>query len=743
MERRRGNSVLRPAALLLLTMLFGLLQVGSAAEMAGLEETQLLSSKEAAAGSVAIGKPSVAHGNLLPEPPQLHPDEQQRLEQAIERTHLPGPRPSPSKDAAAQFDTMGPSVPATGEAASPVDRTMAAAPLATGTFTLFQNVDLGAGAPSGYTSVVGEPSVGNNGTSVFQTGNWYAALSTDNGATFSFVNPFTTFPSVHGGFCCDQSVLYDRSRDLLFWLMMYLPDSNTNTLRLAIAKGQSALSSGTWYYYDLTPQMVGLPTGRWFDYPHLTLSNNYLYVTVNVFTISGNSWTNTVIMRLPLDTLSAHTALTVDYYVTSDHFNFTATQGATTRIYWGSQSLTSWKIRLYQWDEGSPAVSWTDVTISSYPLSTPSCPGPDGKDWCGRSDDRILGAWVANGIIGFMWNAPQGSGYPYPHVRAVRMDESTKAVIDQPVLWSSNVAWIYPAVGVNARGHIAGPVFSGGGTSYPTLNVFIWDDLSPDPLTSGWETYGIVTSTNGPNLNKWGDYLASRPHSPYDNTWIGTGYSLQGGGANSNARPRFMWFGRERDTPNPPSQQFTLTVTVRGSASGMVTSNPAGITCPIASTCIASYTSGTPVTLTEAPGTGASFKQWGGACSGTATTCVVTITANQSVTATFSQVFTDATLTAGSTLIKAVHFTELRSAVNTLRAVNSLVAFAWTDPTLTAGSTPAKKVHLDELRTALNQAYQAAGLPPPGYTDSTIIAQQTIIKASHISELRTAVQTLE
>jgi len=548
MEWRRFMPLLRPSALVLLVVLLGLSHVGSAAEGAVLEEAH--PSKEEAAGSVSIGKPSVVQANLLPEPPQLSPEEQQRLEQAVERTHLPGPKPSPSKDAAAKFDAAGPSVPATSEAASPANGAMAAAPLAPGTFTFFKNVDLGAGAPSGYTSVVGEPSVGNNGAAVFQTGNWYAALSTDNGATFGFVNPFTIFPSVNGGFCCDQSVLYDRSRDLLFWLMLYLPDANTNTLRLAIAKGGSALASGSWYYYDLTPQMVGLPAGRWFDYPQLTLSNNYLYVTANVFTTSGNSWTNTVIIRLPLDTLSAHTALTVDYYVTSDHFNFTATQGATTRIYWGSQSLTSWQIRLYQWDEGSPTVSWTDVAILSYPLSTPSCPGPDGRDWCGRSDDRILGAWVANGIIGFMWNASQGGGFPYPHVQVARINESTKAVINQPLIWNPNVAWMYPAVGVNARGHIAGPIFSGGGTSYPTLDVFIWDDLSPDPFTSGWEAYYAVASTSGPTLNKWGDYLASRPHSPNTNTWIGTGYSLQGGGANSNARPRFVWFGRERDTPS-------------------------------------------------------------------------------------------------------------------------------------------------------------------------------------------------
>jgi hypothetical protein len=188
---------------------------------------------------------------------------------------------------------------------------------------------------------------------------------------------------------------------------------------------------------------------------------------------------------------------------------------------------------------------------------------------------------------------------------------------------------------------------------------------------------------------------------------------------------------------------FTLTVTARGSAGGIITGNPAGMSCSTGFTCTASYTNGTTVILTEAPGSGASFKQWGGACSGTATTCTVTMTANRSVTATFSQIFTDPTLTAGSTPVKAVHVTELRAAINTLRAVNGLAAFAWTDATLTAGSTSAKKVHLDELRTALNQAYQAAGQLPPGYTDSTIIAQQTMIKAAHINELRSAVRALE
>jgi len=46
------------------------------------------------------------------------------------------------------------------------------------------------------------------------------------------------------------------------------------------------------------------------------------------------------------------------------------------------------------------------------------------------------------------------------------------------------------------------------GTSYPTLNVFIWDDLSPDPVTSGWETYGVVGSTFTSSINADGIRIA-------------------------------------------------------------------------------------------------------------------------------------------------------------------------------------------------------------------------------------------
>ena len=81
------------------------------------------------------------------------------------------------------------------------------------------------------------------------------------------------------------------------------------------------------------------------------------------------------------------------------------------------------------------------------------------------------------------------------------------------------------------------------------------------------------------------------------------------------------------------SVTFALTVTEAGTGTGTVTSAPAGISCP--STCSASYTSGTVVTLSEVAGTGSTFAGWSGACTGTGT-CAVTMSAAESVTATFN-----------------------------------------------------------------------------------------------------------
>jgi poly(3-hydroxybutyrate) depolymerase len=79
---------------------------------------------------------------------------------------------------------------------------------------------------------------------------------------------------------------------------------------------------------------------------------------------------------------------------------------------------------------------------------------------------------------------------------------------------------------------------------------------------------------------------------------------------------------------------YALTVAKTGTGVGTVTSNPAGINC--GSTCAASYASGTTVTLSAAAASGSTFGGWSNGCTGTAATCVVSMTAARTVSASFT-----------------------------------------------------------------------------------------------------------
>ncbi len=86
-----------------------------------------------------------------------------------------------------------------------------------------------------------------------------------------------------------------------------------------------------------------------------------------------------------------------------------------------------------------------------------------------------------------------------------------------------------------------------------------------------------------------------------------------------------------------PQATATLTVDLSGSGSGGVTSSPAGVSCGGSQTsCSAAFATGTSVTLTATPTGGHTFLGWSGACTGT-DGCVVSLTGDRLVVATFHQ----------------------------------------------------------------------------------------------------------
>jgi hypothetical protein len=102
-----------------------------------------------------------------------------------------------------------------------------------------------------------------------------------------------------------------------------------------------------------------------------------------------------------------------------------------------------------------------------------------------------------------------------------------------------------------------------------------------------------------------------------------------------------------------------------------------------------------------------------------------------------TMLFTDDPLTAGTT-IRAVHITQLRTAIDAIRAAAGLQPASYTSA-VAAGSL-IRRTHITEMRTALDFARSVIGLPALSYTDATITAGTTRVKAAHLTDLRNGVK---
>jgi hypothetical protein len=497
-------------------------------------------------------------------------------------------------------------------------------PYAASTFTVGRTTTL---SPT-YSSSVSEPSLGSQGNGIFVTNNWGAARSTDNGSNWSYIDPFSKFPDSGTGFtagvCCDQRVIQDPSRDLIIWLLQYdktgSTSSDLNGMRIAVTNGASGLSSNTWTYHDITPADFGM-TGKWLDYPTLQVSSNYLYVTSNVYTTTSNAFSAAVIARIPLANLANNTSYTMNTYTTSSFGSITPVSGASSTMYFGARFGTT-SIKVLTWAESNSSPTETLVTgLNTIYASSFTCTTPDGLNPCGRADTRMQTAWLTSSELGFMWHSSQGGSYTYPWTKVAILNPSTLAVQSQPEIYSSDSAWLYPALAVNGRGDLGGIIDRVGGSSaYPQVRGVIRDGYSPDVTTNGWETYALSTSTHGTS-SRWGDYNGAVAHEKYPNTWLIAGHMQSGGSGDTNTgnnHSKVMNYSiyRAEDDPSLPmlsigdvtvtegdSGTSNATFTVSMSASSASTVTVSAVTSGGTATSGTDFTATGPMTLSFSAGT--------------------------------------------------------------------------------------------------------------------------------------------
>lgn len=489
-------------------------------------------------------------------------------------------------------------------------------------------------------SSVGEPSVSklDNVNGYLHTGNWYAANSTNGGATWSSINPYTLFGAVDAGFCCDQATIAHQGAAITVWLLQYSFSATTNRGSFMLGIGPDAHTAN--FGYRLDPTSFGFPAGNWFDFPHLAVSNDFVYLASNVFS-GGGPYQGAVVARFNAAQLRTGGNVNFSYF-RSDSATLPANTfgsarfalgipGSTPTMYWASHVSTT-SLRIFAWpDSGSMTVR--DRAIGTWYSGNTPAPGPDGRDWTGRHDSRINGGYQgAQGTMGWAWISNAGGAFPRTFVRLVRFD-SNFALYGESSAWNPTIAYAYASLAPSPAGHIGGTICGGGGTFFPHTLAVIMDDLN------GWgfsDNNYIVAGNSGPATSIWGDYFWTQYIG--GNKWVGTGFAQVGGSANANAEHHNADFGRT-DLSNPVTRNLNIASSPVAGATFALNVYDFGLMKDGVTSAVRTFRNGNAVQVTAATTLGSRpFYRWLIGSTGQPVgqrTLALTMSSNQSITAVY------------------------------------------------------------------------------------------------------------
>jgi hypothetical protein len=434
--------------------------------------------------------------------------------------------------------------------------------MADNTFTYFRASTFA--PPAGYGSVVNEPAVAQNGKDVFMSWNWFAARSGNGGAGFAYVDPWAYAPGM-ADFCCDQDVIYDKGRDRMFWERLgYLDVDGTanNQNRILINESPDNFSSSC--YVDLRGTLFG-EANAFLDYPRMSLSDNYLYMTLNIFDFNSGAYRTHLLMRIELTPFATCTAVNITYWKFSDGWSPALVENAREIMYMGDQIITNTGLndifRVCWLFDDNVSFSCVDRNIAPFLFTQGNavCTVNGGTNPCARADHRIIGAVLehntplpgnlgsAGDKVDFFWNVRAGNGFPLPYTESAGFFGNTIAYVQRKLIWSSAWTIFYAAVGANDREHtgLQGLYFAPPGGGDPCEVIGLDDDYNGNPASTGWELYYGYCSSGPWTGSASGDYQRVRSHNPVGVAWAASGYASVGS-ANNNW-PNYVVFGRARD----------------------------------------------------------------------------------------------------------------------------------------------------------------------------------------------------
>ena len=408
-------------------------------------------------------------------------------------------------------------------------------------------------------STLAEPAAINNRAQVFYAGNFsHIERSTNHGSTYTALT-LPAGPSDAPISCCDNDMAVDEATKTGFHAYLYVNSATDNGAVRIFVKNPTNLGS-TKCSYLIDPGGANndiLP-----DYPHIAVSRNKVYLTINGLKKAGGSFAR--IYRFDMAQMRN--------CVTTSTQSFTQNEGAIgqrvwvpagggytqTRMMW-VQNESSTSMRVFNWNEADALPSSVVRTVASSNFTNPDCRGGTGNfDFIERSTAWGIAGFrtrctMASGVdqttpvlTCYNHSAPQGSARPNSYLRGTVFRISDRALLSQPDIFSTLACWGYPAMDSNNRGNVGMSLAYGGkngGGGAAVRGVVRLSTTAGN--TSTFASTGVANRSDG----RYGDYSTIHRYMGCS-AWFGaTAYSWLSSpvDAASDVDARWVEFGREGD----------------------------------------------------------------------------------------------------------------------------------------------------------------------------------------------------
>jgi hypothetical protein len=412
-------------------------------------------------------------------------------------------------------------------------------------------------------STIAEPAAINRKKKVFAAGNFnHAEYSTDHGVTWVDRSPPGGPADAPIG-CCDNDAVIDDDSKIGLHSFLYINGAQTNGIVRIFVRPKNNLGDISCFY-DIDP--AGAANNIVPDYPHIALTDNFAYLSINAMPTPGTGFA-----RMYRFDLSQMLGCQMISFTTFDQSHATfgprvwvPGEGANnqTRMLWVQNDSAS-VMRIFDWPEAAGAPSEVTRTIQTSNFANPDCRGGTGNfDFIEvatafgifGSRHRCAVAQGDNqptGVLACYWNAGNDGTFPQGLVRSAVFSLADLGLLAEPHIWSDNACFGYPAVTSNTKGDIGLSIASGGkaGGGGTAAQGYVGIDDQFTPGTGVFETIfltasGVANRSDG----RYGDYVTIHPYQTCDKWFGATSYAWDSApvDAANDVNSRWVEFGRKK-----------------------------------------------------------------------------------------------------------------------------------------------------------------------------------------------------